>query len=306
MSSINYLHLLSQYETHRVAVQSLVGSIISSFATVNLLDDYTAQRAELAHLAKAYPFVELMYSLDAHGVQILDTAYSPHVSERNRRRLGQGSDRSHRPYFVAARDHADAITVTDPYLSSATQLPAISAVHRFLGSDGTVLGYLVLNINLQKMVAYLNGDHMRHRFHPVFQAVYSIIGGLLLVVAVVLLGSATVQLAQLMGGDFNVVTQSFGVVVLITLGLAIFDLGKTILEEEVFVHKDIHHHGSTRRTITRFMSAILIAVSIESLLLMFKSLLGESTQLLYAVWMLLASVALLIGLGIYLKLSKDG
>lgn len=50
-----------------------------------------------------------------------------------------------------------------------------------------------------------------------------------------------------------------------------FDLGKTRLENAVLMHKDVYRHSATRRTITRFMAIILIAVSIEGLLLMFKS-----------------------------------
>ena len=95
----------------------------------------------------------------------------------------------------------------------------------------------------------------------------------------------------------------------VTLGMSSFDLGKTILEEEVLVNKDIHHHDTTRRTISRFMAAIIIAVSIEALLLMFKSLLGGGdggAALINAVWMLLAAVAMLAGLGVYLRLSREG
>jgi hypothetical protein len=106
----------------------------------------------------------------------------------------------------------------------------------------------------------------------------------------------------------NIATGAFGIVIMITLGMSIFDLGKTILEEEVLVSKDIHHHDTTRRTISRFMAAIIIAVSIESLLLMFKSLLSGGdggTPLISAVWMLLAAVAMLVGLGIYLRLSQE-
>ena len=128
---------------------------------------------------------------------------------------------------------------------------------------------------------------------------------LLVLVSGLLLYSAGSSLFEVIYKHTNTATQAFSTVILITLGLAIFDLGKTILEEEVLLHKDIHHQGSSRRTISRFMSAIVIAVSIESLLLMFKSLLGDATHLNSAVWMLMATVALLVGLGIYLKLTND-
>ena len=78
---------------------------------------------------------------------------------------------------------------------------------------------------------------------------------------------------------------------------------ETTLEEEVLMHKDIYRHSSTRRTITRFIAAILIAVSIESLLLMFKSVLGSPEHLANAVAMMAAAIGLLVGLGIYVYLG---
>ncbi|MCH8552668.1 MAG: hypothetical protein LAT62_12070 [Natronospirillum sp.] len=304
--SRNYLQLLAEYDRYGADIRRLIGSIIGCLARTDLLEDPEAQDRELRQLSRAYPFLELMYSLSPEGRQLLNTAYSPNVSQRRNRVLGEGSDRSHRPYFTAAQANASPITVTDPYLSSATRLPALSAVYRFDDDAGGPLGYLVLNISLHKLISYLQGDQLRARFHPMFQSVYSVIGGSLLLIAGVLLWAAISDLWGILTTQRDIVTESFGLVVLITLALAIFDLGKTIIEEEVFLDKNLNHHGSTRRTISRFMSAILIAVSIEALLLMFKSLLGDAGQLLNAVWMLLAAVALLVGLGIYLKLSRDG
>ncbi len=128
---------------------------------------------------------------------------------------------------------------------------------------------------------------------------------MLVLVSGLLIFSAGKALVEVLYEHSNTATQAFHLVILVTLGLAIFDLGKTILEEEVLLHKDIHHNDSTRRTISRFMSAIVIAVSIESLLLMFKSLLGDPAHLNSAVFMLFAAVALLIGLGIYLRLTAE-
>jgi len=105
-------------------------------------------------------------------------------------------------------------------------------------------------------------------------------------------------------GDMNGSSlRPFTAIIFFTLALSIFDLSKTILEEEVLMHKDIFRHSSTRRTITRFISAILIAVSIEALLLMFKSTLGDGSHLVEAVWMMLAAVGLLAGLGFYVYMG---
>ena len=95
----------------------------------------------------------------------------------------------------------------------------------------------------------------------------------------------------------------FTIIIFVTLALAIFDLGKTILEEEILMHKDIFRHSSTRRTITRFISTILIAVSIEALLTMFKAALGQTEYVIPAVLMMFAVVGLLIALAIYVYLG---
>ncbi len=66
---------------------------------------------------------------------------------------------------------------------------------------------------------------------------------------------------------------------------------------------DLFPFHLTRRTITRFMAAIMIAVSIEALLLMFKSAIGAGDYLTSATWMMLSAVALMVGLGLYVYLG---
>jgi hypothetical protein len=255
-------------------------------------------------LHKSYPFVELIYCLNEQGIQTTISAAAPNIDDSKRTEPGLHSDRSNRAYYTKAVKNDKVSTVTSPYLSNATHQLAISAVQRYT-TLGDKTGYLVINFNLEKLITFLNGDELRRRVHPFFQVIYAIIGVMLVMVAGLLLFYAGKAMFDVVQEHIKATTQIFEVVILITLGLAVFDLGKTILEEEVFLHKDIHHEGSTRRTISRFMSAIVIAVSIESLLLMFKSLLGDATHLNSAVMMLIAAVALLIGLGIYLKLTDE-
>ncbi len=304
MTPRNYLYLLKKYDEYQPQIDRLLESIVTTLAPNKIASSPEELGQVVDKLYKSYPFVELLYCLDEQGMQTTDSAAAPGIADSKRREAGLGSDRSNRAYYSAARDNHRAITVTSPYLSSATHQLALSAVQRFTDASGKV-SYLVINFNLEKLISFLNGDELRRRIHPIFQVVYGIIGVLLVLVSGLLLYSAGSSLFEVIYKHTNTATQAFSTVILITLGLAIFDLGKTILEEEVLLHKDIHHQGSSRRTISRFMSAIVIAVSIESLLLMFKSLLGDATHLNSAVWMLMAAVALLVGLGIYLKLTND-
>ncbi|MEN0037139.1 MAG: hypothetical protein AAGC78_08725 [Cellvibrio sp.] len=302
MTPRNYLYLLKKYDEYQPQIERLLESIVTSLSPNKFGASNEQLKEIVGRLHESYPFVELIYCLDDQGVQITESAASPTVPDPKRREPGFGSDRSNRVYYARARDNIAPATVTQPYLSSATHQLAISAVQRFVDPEGATR-YLVINFNLEKLITFLNGDSLRRMVHPFFQVIYGIIGGMLVLVSCLLLFTAGSSIFEVV--NEHTPTQAFKFVILVTLGLAIFDLGKTILEEEVLLHKDIHHTGSTRRTISRFMSAIVIAVSIESLLLMFKSLLGDATHLNSAVLMLFAAVALLVGLGVYLKLTSE-
>ncbi len=304
MSVPSYIDLLESYRQHDDAIKQLVASILSSLASKRLLHDVDAQKTAIDRLSEAYPFAELMYTLDPKGMQLYETVFSKSASYRPQGPMGKGSDRSSRPYFLLAHQTEESIVVTEPYLSSATHQLSISAIFRVTDEMGVLLGYLVLNFNLPSIVATVTGDRLRRRFQPFFRTVYAAIGVALLFVVGLLVFDAFRELWLIFfDHDLENKVKPFGVVIFLTLGLAIFDLSKTILEEEVLMHKDIYRHVSTRRTITRFMTAILIAISIESLLLMFKSVLGEADHFRDAVSMMFAAVALLVGLGIYVFLG---
>ncbi len=303
MSNANYINVIERYHDHQAAIHDLMKSILSSIGEEHVFDDKLMQCQAMERLGETYPFLELLYVLNADGIQISDNIA---VDSKHRAAFkGKGRDRSQRPYYRLARG-AEGVIVTKPYLSSTNRKLCISATARWLLEGPGNHGYLVLDIDLTKAIEFLMGDTSRRRFQPFFKGVYVIIAAGLFVVVGALLYSAFTESAQLFFGETTERDRHlkpFGVIIFLTLGLAVFDLGKTTLEEEVLMHKDIFRHSSTRRTITRFIAAILIAVSIEALLLMFKSALGDGQYLIQAVWMMLAAVGLLTGLGLYVHLG---
>jgi hypothetical protein len=304
MAAMSYLSTIERYHEYRDAIRELLASILTGIAHTGLFKTPEALHEAMCHMAGRYSFVELLYTLDAAGVQSSDN-----IGCARTRGIavvpGIGKDRNQRPYYLLARD-SDKVVVTEPYLSTASSTLCISAALKWRDVEGRVLGVLVLDIDLSATIEFLMGDRLRKRFLPAFRVVYSIIvAGLLLVVGV-LLYAAFRELTSLFdpGNDARSLhLKPFGVIIFLTLGLAVFDLGKTILEEEVLMHKDIFRHSSTRRTITRFIAAILIAVSIEALLMMFKAALGEGLSILPAVWMMATAVGLLLALGVYVYLG---
>ncbi|MCL4315593.1 MAG: PDC sensor domain-containing protein [Gammaproteobacteria bacterium] len=296
---MNYLNVIERYREHREGIRELLASILSGTAAPELIGDSAAVSRAMQSLAAHYPFADLLYTLDRNGIQTSDN-----ISSEIRPRYansGQGMDRSQRPYFILARD-TDKVIVTEPYLSCASNKLCMSAVVQLHDKASAQPGYLVMDFDLAKTIAFFMGDSSRGRFQPLFKSVYVLIVLGLLSVVAVLLYSAFTDIATLFQAGHTldaIQLKPFSVIIFITLALAIFDLGKTILEEEVLMQKDILRHSSTRRTITRFIAAILIAVSIEALMLMFKGALSNGVETLQGVWMMLTAVGLLAGLGLY-------
>jgi hypothetical protein len=304
MAAMSYLANIERYHEHRKSIRELLASILTGVTNDKLFSDPDSLQRTISEIAPLYPFISILFTLDNQGQQ-----NSANTDRRRRIGLetitGKGKDRSQRPYFLLAKE-SDEVVVTEPYLSVDSRNLCVSAALKWLDRNGRVLGYVVLDIDLGEIIEFLMGDTGRRRFVPAFRFVYSVIvAGLFSVVAVLLYGAFR-EVALLIGGSHSEAElhlKPFGIVIFLTLGLAIFDLGKTILEEEVLAHKDIFRHSSTRRTVTRFIAAILIAVSIEALLLMFKAVLGTGEHLIQAVYMMLTAVGLLVGLGIHVYLG---
>lgn len=305
MSSMSYLAVVERYHQYHDALGELLSSILTGMGDNELLVTATARHTAINCVVKHYPFVELLYLLDAEGKQLTHNIAAGDGTQVGDSAIGR--DRSMRPYYQLAQARS-GVSITEPYLSSASNLLCVSAILPLTDTDSGERRYIVLDINLTGAIEFMMGDHGRRRFLPVFKAIYSVIVLGLAAVSGVLLYAAFGELWALRDVGENIAElhlKPFGVIIFLTLALAIFDLGKTILEEEVLMHKDIFRHSSTRRTITRFIAAILIAVSIEALLLMFKSALGVAHEMVEAVWMMFAAVGLLVGSGLYVYLGAQ-
>ncbi|QUN07488.1 cache domain-containing protein [Shewanella yunxiaonensis] len=303
MASMSYLSVIERYHEYEPLVHELLESILTGMSDTQLFEDTGKAIKIFSEVAARYPFVELMYLLDNAGRQI-----SPNLALVNQQvkllSVGESPDRSQRPYYLNVRDKT-GVQITQPYLSNASGLLCLSASLALTLSSGQK-GYVVVDINLTRLIEFMMGDSTRRKVTPLFKAVYALLVlGLFIIVAVLMLIAAR-DIWHLLTLEADLQHDSlkpFGIIIFITLALAVFDLGKTILEEEVLMHKDIFRHSSTRRTITRFVSTILIAISIEALLTMFKASLGEVQYIQGAIMMMLAVVGLLIALGLYVYLG---
>jgi len=108
---------------------------------------------------------------------------------------------------------------------------------------------------------------------------------------------------ELLNGEFvSIMLQSVGAIV---ISVAIIDVAKYMVEEEVFRNKELRSPREARQTITKVIVILSIAVGIEGLIFIFKAGIRDITLLLYPTSMIIAAVVLIVGLGVYQKLSAS-
>jgi len=86
--------------------------------------------------------------------------------------------------------------------------------------------------------------------------------------------------------------------------LAIFDLAKTIIEEEIMGRNKEQNISGPHKTMVKFLGSIIIALSIEALMLVFKFAITDPEKLLYAMYIVAGVVGLILSLAVYIKFTK--
>jgi uncharacterized BrkB/YihY/UPF0761 family membrane protein len=91
---------------------------------------------------------------------------------------------------------------------------------------------------------------------------------------------------------------------LVVLAVAVLDLATTIFREIILRALEKRHPSQIRRSLTRFGTIIVIATLIEGFIMIFRfSKAGQIHLLPYAALILAGAIMLMIGLGVYLKIT---
>jgi hypothetical protein len=101
---------------------------------------------------------------------------------------------------------------------------------------------------------------------------------------------------------FNAVLEAIG---LLTIAVAALELGQTILEEEV--QREAHMSAPTRvrRFLSRFLIVVVVSLSIETLVAVFRLLHDDPALLPQASTIGLAAAALLAAWGVFIRFNRS-
>lgn len=135
--------------------------------------------------------------------------------------------------------------------------------------------------------------------------IYFLIAISLLGISLIMMGVAIHDIWSAFHEKKTLITALLDAVGFIVIAMAVFDVSKFLMEEEVFKDRELGSPTEARETLTKFLVIISIAVSLEALVFIFDAAKQDITMLVYPTFLLIAAVMLVIGLGVYQRLSRD-
>jgi hypothetical protein len=89
------------------------------------------------------------------------------------------------------------------------------------------------------------------------------------------------------------------------IAIAVFDVAKYLLEEEVHRGQERRRTSEVRKSLTKFMSTMVIAVFLEALVTIFKVARDDVNLMLYPTALIVAGTGMMLGLGLFQRLSAS-
>jgi len=253
----------------------------------------------LERIIHELPQANAAYILDAEGKQIskiitLKDKYKDFEVEFNQ---------SNRTYFYKAVKEKKCI-LTDPYPSLVGGDLVVSAAMPIFNDKGDLLYVAVIDIPLDELLKFMHEEKGEKLFYTFNKLMYSAFSIALLLICILLFYYG-VKMFFIYNLSKIEVKKMFEATILITLSLALFDLVKTLVAEEVIGDRE-EHPFAIHKTMIKFLGSIVIALAIEGLMLVFKFAMIAPGKLIYAAILIGAVTILLVGLAYYMKsVGKD-
>lgn len=140
-------------------------------------------------------------------------------------------------------------------------------------------------------------------FSHVTSVVYTIVSLALLLISLAMVGYAIWELTAALIGGTKVINKILDAVGLIVVAVAVFDVAKYLMEEEVLRERELRSAREARQTLTKFLVIIIIAVSLEALVFIFGAGTTDMSNLIYPTALLATATLMVIGLEIFGRLS---
>ena len=243
-------------------------------------------------LFTTFPSLEVVYVIDATTkIQTSANIYSKYNDESER-------DKSRNYLINKLKIKENHFAFTNPYQSSTTGTLCVTVSKK----EGNNI--IFMDFVLEKLLERIGLIEKHIYFSKIIKAFYFAAGFFMMLLSV----SAIIY-----GGyDFisNITQNSLNIdaifkpVIATTLGLAIFDLAKTVLEQEVFFKSYSKDSRIEIKILTKFLITILIALSIETLMVVFKIAIESYDKMVNALYLMGGISFIILSLALLIFLTK--
>lgn len=146
---------------------------------------------------------------------------------------------------------------------------------------------------------------MMRFFEILSRIVYGVIAIILLFLALVLACDAVFQFGRqlLTGGE--VTEAALAGIGYVVVSIATFEIARYLTEEEVVRGREIQLASEARRSLTRLVSTVAVALFLEALVIVFHVGKENVPQLIYPTFLLIAAILIVVGLGFYQRLAAS-
>ena len=280
------IQTISIYKENKEHIERFLLDNITYNTTTKLTDDY------LNNFFKTFKSLQTLY--------VTDENYQQSKAKLLRNNKDTDTLPVDRVDFFKEKILKDGTYISAPYISVSTGSTVITVIEKIHEN------YLVMDFELNALL-----DEMGYVTHGLFfiktnKFMYAAIGyGLYFLSAILILYSLLTFGSYLLYYDAPLIGAIFKSIVSITLGLAIFDLGKNLLEHEVIFGGEIKKNNNSEIFI-KFLISIIVALSIESLIFVFKIILsGEYSDMIYAFYLIAGVSVLIASLSLFSRFTRD-
>ncbi|PWG65846.1 hypothetical protein [Sediminicurvatus halobius] len=137
------------------------------------------------------------------------------------------------------------------------------------------------------------------------RGIFVLIGLSLLLLSVSMVAMSLISVIQdALKGEFHV-SALLDNASIIVISAAVLDLGKFFFEEQVTGGRDMSHIDEVRSSLTKFMTIILIAMSLEGLLMVFEVSTSEQlSELVYPAILFATTISGIVAIGLFQWLTR--
>lgn len=279
---------IETYKQHKEEIEFFLQESIRNLGELTPHKD-----SEFSKLFNLFPSLELIYFTNK-DTKIQSTAnyYRTKVDE-------EAKDKN-RSYLISKLEFKDEnIAFSTPYISIATRNNCVTVTIK----EGDEIIFLDFRIDI--LLEKLNLLELNKPFHSLTKGFYVFAGFSMMILAMVTIGFSLYDFVYYVFAKSTISLEMiFKPIIALTLSIAIFDLAKTILEQEVFFKSYSKNSKVETKILTKFLSTIIIALSIEALIVVFKIAINDYEKMINAFYLIAGIALILVSLTVFIHFSN--